>query len=572
VSPEPRGEVTEEQRRVVDLPVDARTFVVAGPGTGKTHVLVHRLAHLATQGVAASEVLVLTFTNAVVGELRRRLAEHKASDVAYVRPITIDSFAGRMLGRVGEDPMAFGFDETVTRATVVVSRAEESGLLARVRHMIVDEAQDLVGPRLEFVAALLRACQGGFTVLGDPAQGIYGFTRSGRNAETGIDALREAFPTAAIAGLTRDHRSLRGDAAPGHALRALVADREGHSGYSALKRRLHDCDHYTVDQLPTVLRRSDAATAVLSRTNGEALLVSGLLAGAGVVHTVRRAATANVPPDWIARILGDVSSNELSRARFGDLANASDEWIERSWIALRRTAGGRSGGIDIGLLRERLAGLKPEEAPEGRPGPPIISTVHRSKGLEYDTVIVLEPPAPAPEEDQDEEARVLYVAMTRARRRTTRLERPDVPGRLVRRRGRWVLIPWRGRGLSRIELRPGDVAPTLDEHLADDQVHAGQKHLRDEVRAGDSVVLTLLEGTRTYGVIHGDRQIGTTSEHFASFADALPTRIDDVRIDCVRSAATDPARTANLGLGGAGFYLAPELVGLGRLAWKDATR
>lgn len=571
MSPGSRGELIDEQRKIVDLPVDARTFVVAGPGTGKTHVLVHRAARLATQGIGASEILVLTFTNAVVGELRRRLAEHAGSDVAYIRPVTIDSFAGRVVGWVGEDPTVLGFDESVARAASVVSQADQSERLARVRHVIIDEAQDLVGPRLEFVAALLRTCRGGFTVLGDPAQGIYGFTK-GAGGEPGIDALRASFPTAGVAGLIRDHRSMRHDASPGHALRALITNRDGHSGYSALKRRLHDCDRYAIAQLPTVLRRADASTAVLTRTNGEALIVSGLLADAGVAHTVRRPATANVPPDWIARVLGDVDSRELSRARFSDLANASDEWVERSWIALRRTAGERSGGVDVGLLRERLAGVKPEEAQEVRSRPPIISTVHRSKGLEYDTVFVLEPPAPATEEDENEEARVLYVAMTRARRRTTRLERPDLPGRLVRRRGRWALVPWRGRGLSRIELRPGDVSPTLDEHLDDDHVRAGQKHLRQKVRAGDPVVLTLLEGTRSYGVIHGDRQIGITSEHFGSFAAALPTLIDDVRVDCVRSAATDPARTANLGLGRAGFFLIPELVGFGRVAWKDAAR
>ena len=38
--------LTEEQRAVSEAPVGARQLVIAGPGTGKTHTLVARLAHL----------------------------------------------------------------------------------------------------------------------------------------------------------------------------------------------------------------------------------------------------------------------------------------------------------------------------------------------------------------------------------------------------------------------------------------------------------------------------------------------------------------------------------------------
>ena len=86
--------LTDEQQAVVELPVDAEAIVVAGPGTGKTYTLVRRVAELTTAHrlAAGNELLVLTFTNAVVDELRLRLGDHR--DAAYVRPSTIDSFAG----------------------------------------------------------------------------------------------------------------------------------------------------------------------------------------------------------------------------------------------------------------------------------------------------------------------------------------------------------------------------------------------------------------------------------------------------------------------------------------------
>ncbi|EGH96677.1 UvrD-helicase domain-containing protein [Pseudomonas syringae] len=58
--------------------------VVAGPGTGKTTTLVHRIKHLIEQGVTPSKILVLTFTNKAAHELVERMrasAIPGASDV-----------------------------------------------------------------------------------------------------------------------------------------------------------------------------------------------------------------------------------------------------------------------------------------------------------------------------------------------------------------------------------------------------------------------------------------------------------------------------------------------------------
>lgn len=48
--------------------------VVASPGSGKTHTLILRLRHLLASGVPATQILVLSFSNTTVDELKRRIA------------------------------------------------------------------------------------------------------------------------------------------------------------------------------------------------------------------------------------------------------------------------------------------------------------------------------------------------------------------------------------------------------------------------------------------------------------------------------------------------------------------
>jgi DNA helicase II / ATP-dependent DNA helicase PcrA len=47
--------------------------VLASPGSGKTHTLIARLSHLLSVGVPPAQILVLSFSNAAVRELRRRM-------------------------------------------------------------------------------------------------------------------------------------------------------------------------------------------------------------------------------------------------------------------------------------------------------------------------------------------------------------------------------------------------------------------------------------------------------------------------------------------------------------------
>lgn len=94
----PGGNLNADQRRAVEHS-GGSLLVLAGPGTGKTKVLVSRVAHLIlNRKVSPDRILALTFSRRASEEMEERLkAESEAA--ARVRVSTFHSFALRMVRR-----------------------------------------------------------------------------------------------------------------------------------------------------------------------------------------------------------------------------------------------------------------------------------------------------------------------------------------------------------------------------------------------------------------------------------------------------------------------------------------
>ena len=235
-------------------------LIIAGPGTGKTRTLTHRIAHdVLERGVAPRACLAITFTRRAAEEMRGRLNALLPSRGAGIAVTTFHGLgltilrehqarAGLSAGfRVADDAARLevaaelmgspregrrllteaAADQTARELLVKALAARDlvdfdglielsASLLAaeptvvgslreRWPRISVDEYQDIDAAQYR----LLRLLAGegrGLTVIGDPDQAIYGF----RGADVSL-FLRfgEDFPGATTRQLTRNYRSSR---------------------------------------------------------------------------------------------------------------------------------------------------------------------------------------------------------------------------------------------------------------------------------------------------------------------------------------------------------------------------
>ncbi|RQY17972.1 UvrD-helicase domain-containing protein [Burkholderia stagnalis] len=500
-----------EQLAVLEARADEWLLVEAGPGTGKTQMAAMRLAHLLQQGLQPAQILVLSFSRSAVATLTRRIAglsmhsDGVIEDLRHLAIRTFDSWAFRMLRQNGApvaDLLRRSHDENIASVTEELRADTPFGeRLASIRHVIVDEFQDLPGVRAEMVIALLRHLNSdpgrrvGFTVLGDPAQSIYRFAARATGGEPPSDAWAELKnqlgPTLREIALIQNHRATKQLAGMAARLRKILGDPavDADKKLAAMKRFLTGLPTSAIDlklgpewlaQLP------QGSLAVLTRTNGEALRVWQMLLGQSIEAPqadvrLRLAGSTRPTPAWIAAVLSRYKPRTITRMVFEKAHQRlcslhGAETVERlrlptievGWKRLARASGASDMAtvIDLDMLGARLDW--PDSFPEGDASAPatvLITTVHQAKGMEFDNVALLEVgPRNADKIPVDslEEANVDFVAVTRAARYLGRLPSSCIYTPLWNRNfshGRVRQVDWKQMVNVQMGL-PGDIDAT----------------------------------------------------------------------------------------------------------------
>ncbi len=194
-------DLSKEQRRIVEAGEDESVLVLAGPGSGKTRVVVHRCAYLLrVRRVPARSILLLCFNRSAALELRTRLLDLVGTDAQGVLIQTYHGMAARLAGRSPSQMLENGGKQEAVFAEVLeaaVRQLEVSStkgvdeiapeeqqdlrdrLLAGFRYILVDEYQDIDEAQYRLVSAIAGRTQAEadrkLTVLavGDDDQNIY---------------------------------------------------------------------------------------------------------------------------------------------------------------------------------------------------------------------------------------------------------------------------------------------------------------------------------------------------------------------------------------------------------------
>jgi DNA helicase II / ATP-dependent DNA helicase PcrA len=308
----------------------------------------------------------------------------------------------------------------------------------RFRHLYVDELQD-VNP-LQF--RLLEAWRGNsydVTAVGDPQQAIYGW--NGADAGFLLDIQRH-WPPAEVVELVRSYRStpeileaaatvLRGAKQPAREMEAVRA-----SG-TWPRVTAHPTDRDEAVAVARAVRRAHAPgrpwadQAVLVRTHAQTQLLAEALREAGIPHRVR-GGSAYLERPGIRRALRRLRDAAVPLGTaLADLELSLDEDVppeEADAVGLLVRMGRDYLRLDplggAGTFAAWLAATVRSEADAGPPGDAVdVATFHAAKGLEWRVVHLagaeegFVPVAHArTAAARAEEARLLYVAMTRAQR------------------------------------------------------------------------------------------------------------------------------------------------------------
>ncbi len=425
------GELSPAQLKIIKDRDSKYIVVAAGPGSGKTRILVHKLASLLLmEDVKHEQLLMVTFSRAAATEFKKRLLRLIGNAANFVDIKTFHSYCFDLLGRVGDIEKS---SEIIRAAIEKIKNNDIEPSRITKTVLVIDEAQDMDADEYELVTVLMDFNEEMRVIaVGDDDQNIYAFR--GASSKYLRDFIIEK--SAVKYELTENYRSKRNligftnqfVQTIGHRLKkGMIMPVSKENGKIRIVK-------YTSDNLITpvvddiIHTGLTGTTCVLTKTNDEALQIAGLLLKKGFP-----AKLIQTNDEFILYNLYEIRYF-IHRLNLKDDVYVINEesWQQARNDLVKRFSRSTKLEVCINILKDFELGnpkrkyksdfevflreSKLEDFITGDLETILVSTIHKAKGREFDNVFLMLNNFYLPD---DEKRRGLYVAMTRARTNLT---------------------------------------------------------------------------------------------------------------------------------------------------------
>lgn len=422
------GNLSPLQSQIILDNSSKHIVVFAAPGSGKTRVLVHKLASLyQLEDAKHEQLLMLTFSRAAAYEFKSRLFELIGNAAARVEIKTFHSYCFDLLGRVGNLSQS---DDVIAQAIAKIKAGEvESSRIAKLV-LVLDEAQDINATQFELVKTLMAHNEEMRVIaVGDDDQTIYTFMGASPNY------MRELLTDfgATKYELLENYRSKINIVNFCNGFAEHISQRLKSHAVSAVQTEMGAVDYVAFSGcvLPDLLTRVQATSgrtvAILTKTNEEAIWLSGQLRQADIPcklvqsndgfrvydllevrifeHFLRLNGQSRIDEDTWHKAKCE-TQNYLTRSIHLPLLNNLLQCFENSHPELKYVS-------DWHIFTQEA---KLEDFYTTDNQMVFVSTMHKAKGREYDDVFVYLNRVAI---NDDDAKRLLYVAFSRAKSHLT---------------------------------------------------------------------------------------------------------------------------------------------------------
>ncbi len=422
------GALSKKQMEIISDKESRCIVVAAGPGSGKTRVLVHKLASLLLlEDVKHEQLLMLTFSRAAATEFKQRLLGLIGNAAHFVEIKTFHSYCFDLLGRIGSLDDAKG---VVARAAKMIMNGEvEPNRIAKTV-LVIDEAQDMSAEEYALLHALMSFNEEMRVIaVGDDDQNIFEFRGSDSRYMTQL--LKES--NARFIEMTENYRSSRHVVDFANALANRIAGRmkadpivSMSSKEGAVLLRHHVSDMMYQPLVDDLLRhRRNGSICILTQTNEEAVILVALLRKYGLNSRLVqnmdgfrfynmaevRMFLKQIEQACHTPIIPDEVWEKAKQKTLAIYANSSSlNYLQRSLYIFEQTNKTKY----YTDFKEFIFESSIEDFCDLTGADIVVSTIHKAKGREFNDVYLLIAP---PKNIQNKDIRRYYVGATRAKER-----------------------------------------------------------------------------------------------------------------------------------------------------------